>query len=201
GEGIAWLPVWHVGCSTAQDAEGGATMMDPLATYLTAHRAGATGAIELLEALKRREEDPETRRLAADILARVREDVEVLDRLVETVGERSALKEAGGWIAQKVAHLKMPGHGDHPLGVFQSLEAVALGILGKRALWEALGRIAGSEPRVAGVDYEALSRRAAEQFDLVNRRRLELATAALLRDAHREVGSARREEAGKIPPR
>jgi hypothetical protein len=113
-----------------EPAGTGAQGMDALSTYLEDHRSGAVGAIELLEALERRADGSDVGRFASDILRRVRADVQVLDRLIEAVGERSRLKEAAAWVGQKVAHLKMPGHCGHDLGVFESLEALALGILG-----------------------------------------------------------------------
>ena len=157
--------------------------MDALATYLEDHRSGALGAVELLEALERRKDGSEAARFAADILDRVRQDVEVLDRLIEVIGDHNRLKEAAAWVAQKVAHLKLPGLGDDELGVFESLEALGLGILGKRALWEALARTAPHDPRLAGFDYDALIRRAEEQFELVNARRLRMALAVFVPQA------------------
>src|SRR5262245_34356677 len=153
--------------------------MDALATYLEDHRSGALGAVELLEALEGREGDPGLGAFAADILGRVKQDVAVLDHIIDRVGERSPLKEAAAWVAQKVAHLKMPGHGNDDLGVFESLEALALGILGKRSLWEALGRIADGEPRLEGFDFADLMHKAEEQFERVNARRLAMAPAVL----------------------
>jgi hypothetical protein len=155
--------------------------MDALLTYLEDHRSGAVGAVELLEALERRADGSDVGRFASDILRMVRADVQVLDRLIEAVGDRSRLKEAAAWVGQKVAHLKMPGHGGHDLCVFESLEALALGILGKRALWQALAQTAVHDPRLGGVDYDVLILRAEEQFGLVNARRLDMAAGVLAR--------------------
>jgi hypothetical protein len=160
--------------------------MDALSTYLEDHRSAAVGAVELLEALERRADGSDVGRFASDILRRVRADVEVLDRLIEVVGERSRLKEAAAWVGQKVAQLKMPGHSAHDLGVFESLEALAIGILGKRALWQALAQTAVHDPRLGGVDYDGLILRAEEQFALVNARRLDMAAGIFARRAEEQ---------------
>ena len=160
--------------------------MDALATYLEDHRSGALGAVELLEALESRGGDTDLAAFAADILGRVKQDVVVLDQVIDRVGERSRLKEAAAWVAQKAAHLKMPG--DDMLGVFESLEALGLGILGKRSLWEALGRIADGDRRLAEFDFSGLMRKAEEQFERVNDRRLAMAPAVLFDGTSERAG-------------
>jgi hypothetical protein len=69
---------------------------------------------------------------------------------------------------------------DHPesLGVFQTLETLGLGILGKRFLWIALKVISEMDSRVSGLDFEALARNASDQFDRVEEFRLRTARAA-----------------------
>jgi hypothetical protein len=123
--------------------------------------------------------DGELQRLAADILLQVREDREVLERLIRKVGSPDLLKEGTAWLAQKLARFKLPGSHATPLGLFETLEAVALGILGKRALWEALSKAAYHDERLAGVDYGNLIQRAHQQFDLINQRRLSMVGEAL----------------------
>jgi hypothetical protein len=154
-------------------------MSDPLATYLNDHQAGSVGAIELLQALVQRDRETDLGRFASDLLLAVRADQDVLERLVKKVGSASVMKEALAWLGEKVARLKVPGPSDDGLGTFEALEALLLGITGKRALWEALGRIAVDDPRLAGVDYAALAESAQRQIDLVNARRLRLAPEAL----------------------
>lgn len=152
-------------------------MSDGLATYLNDHRAGATMAVELLEAMTEHP-DADLAAFASHLLSRVNADRAVLERLMETVGTRSVFKEAAAWAAEKVSRLKLRGLSDD-LGVFEALETLALGIAGKRSLWQALGRIAPADARLQGVDYARLAADAQEQADLVNERRLRLAPAAL----------------------
>ena len=153
-------------------------MADPLATYLNDHRAGAAGAIELLEALAERHSGRDLGRFAADLLVEIRDDRAILDGLVEAVGSASVLKEAAAWLGEKMSRLKLPGHDEHGLGTFEALEALLVGITGKRSLWGALALL--PDPRVKGPDYARLIARAEEQIERVDARRLALAPVALV---------------------
>lgn len=155
-------------------------MADPLATYLNDHRAGAAGAIEMLEHLVERHRGAELGTFAEDLLVRVRSDREVLERLVESVGEPNVLKEAAAWMGEKLSRLKLPKGDESGLGLFETLEALLLGITGKKALWDALALIAPDDRRLAGVDFAALARDAQAQVNLVNARRLALVHDALV---------------------
>jgi hypothetical protein len=153
-------------------------MSDPLGRYLNDHRAGAAMAIELLEAMSERHRDSDLGTFASDMLARVREDRDVLEALVERVGTPNVLKEAAAWLGEKVTRLKLRGQ-DDDLGTFEALETLALGIAGKRALWDALDTIAPRDRRLHGVDFPRLASDAQRQMDLVNARRLAMAPTAL----------------------
>ena len=63
--------------------------------------------------------------------------------------------------------------------MFEARETLALGILGKRALWRALSIVAPADLRLSGVDFDALAARAQAQHDRVEERRLQVAATAL----------------------
>jgi hypothetical protein len=65
------------------------------------------------------------------------------------------------------------------LGTFEALEALRLGILGKRALWQALAVVAEGDGRLRGMDFHHLAARAQAQHTQVEERRLEAAPTAL----------------------
>jgi hypothetical protein len=65
------------------------------------------------------------------------------------------------------------------LGTFEALEALALGILGKLALWRALAVSAAADARLRGVDFDHLAARAQAQHARVEERRLEAARVVL----------------------
>ena len=65
-----------------------------------------------------------------------------------------------------------------PVGKLEALEALAVGIQGKLALWKALE--VAADPRLSGVDFEQLRGRALAQYDEVEECRLEVAVRAVL---------------------
>jgi hypothetical protein len=67
-----------------------------------------------------------------------------------------------------------------PLRLFESLEALSLGIEGKRSLWIALRTVAANAPSLRILDYERLIQGAQNQRDRVETRRIETAKEALI---------------------
>jgi hypothetical protein len=65
------------------------------------------------------------------------------------------------------------------LGAFEELEALALGILGKLALWRALAVIASVDVRLGGVDFDHLAAGAQAQHAQAEERRFEAARTVL----------------------
>jgi hypothetical protein len=155
-------------------------MRDHLATYLNDHLAGARFAIDLLRRLQESFSDRPLGQFAADITAQVEDDHAVLKQIVEKIdSDKSTLKEAAAWVAEKASRLKLRMDEDGNLGVFEALEMLSLGIMGKLALWRALVTIAPSDDRLQGIDFGVLITQAQTQFNQVEARRLEAAVAAL----------------------
>ena len=133
-----------------------------LSIYLNDHLSGATAGVEL------------ARRVApAELADEIDEDrgvlLEVMQRL--SVG-RDRARIALGWGAEKVLRLK-------PGGRFVDLETLSLGVEGKLALWAALHHAYGDDPRLRGVDLDALSARARSQRRRIEQLRLDAAHEAL----------------------
>lgn len=155
-------------------------MSDPLATYLHDHLSGARGAIDLLETMRERHEGEPLGRFAAELLPLVEEDRRVLIGLAEELGaESSPLKEAGAWLGEKASRVKFRSGANEGLGTMMALETLALGILGKRALWKALENISAHDPRLQGVDFDHLIARAESQHEMTEERRLQYARTVL----------------------
>jgi hypothetical protein len=153
---------------------------DLLVTYLRDHLAGAAAAVELLERLRDHHAGNPLGQFAGEILAEIEADRAVLAELTDRVGRGSSvLKEATAWVGAKVSRLKLGQRGGDDLGTLETLEALALGILGKLALWRALVLVESSTPRLAGMDFGHLAARAEAQHDRVEERRLEAARLAL----------------------
>ena len=152
-----------------------------LATYLNDHLAGATAALELLEHLESAYAGTAVAHLAAGLRGDITADRQELEAIIRrTGGSRSGLRKAAGWLAERVARFKLwvddPGGGN--LRLLESLEVLALGIEGKRALWASLAAAAPEVPELRGPDYERLARRAEEQRGRVEPVRLDAARAA-----------------------
>ena len=155
-------------------------MSDPLATYVHDHLAGAVAAINVLEALRDQHDGEPLSQFAAGLLVEVEADRAVLQGLAERLGARSSgLKEAAAWLGEKVSRVKLRGRAAGGLATLEALEALALGILGKLALWRALAVVTAAEARLRGVDFEHLAARAQAQHARVEERRLQIARMAL----------------------
>ena len=153
-----------------------------IATYLNDHLAGATGAVELLEHLKKEHADTEVGRLASGLLADVEADRQTLKSLMEGLQvAQSRTRKAAGWLGEKAAELKLrlDDLAGGSLRLFESLEALSLGIEGKRSLWRALAAAAEEAPHLRAADYEDLIRRAEDQRSRVETARMEAARRAL----------------------
>jgi hypothetical protein len=155
-------------------------MGEQLATYLNDHLAGSRFAISMLEQMRDAHNGEPLASFADEILAEIGEDRAVLESLAKKVGGGdNTLREATAWLAQKASRLKLRLGDGGQLGTFESLEALSLGILGKRALWRALAKIADGDSRVRGLDFDHLIARAEKQFEQAEAWRLSLVAAAL----------------------
>lgn len=154
-------------------------MKDPLSTYLHDHLAGATFAVELLEALRDQHPSEPLGVFAGELLLEVEKDRLVLQQLADSVGAgTSTFKEAVSWISEKASRLKLRRRAQGSLGTFETLEALVLGIAGKEALWITLRHLSSFEPRTQGLDYTALIARAREQQSRAEAQRIQAISTA-----------------------
>lgn len=153
-----------------------------LTTYLNDHLAGSVAALEMLDRLIEHASMADVRGALTRVRAEIAADQQTLERLLAQVGgEQSALRQVGGWIADKVGHLKLLV--DDPLREtlqrLEALEMLALGILGKLSLWRALSIAQPQISRLNGIDFGRLAARANEQYAEVEALRLESARRIL----------------------
>lgn len=152
-----------------------------LATYLNDHLAGSTVALELLAHVASAYAGTDVERVAVALRAEVDADRKELEGLMMRleIGQ-STPRKASAWLGGKLAQLKMqlddPSAGE--LRLLESMEALSLGIEGKRLLWAAL-QAATEDPALCGPDYGRLEQRAREQRDRVEAVRVDAARAAL----------------------
>jgi len=152
-----------------------------LAVYLHDHRAGAVAAVALLDHLEQSHAGTSLARFAADLRTEIVADVRELEGLMDRAGIGSSVaRKTVGWLSAKVAELKVriDDPGDGALRLLETLEALALGIDGKRALWDALAAAAERAPVLSNLDYARLTGRAEAQRGIVEAQRVAAARAA-----------------------
>jgi hypothetical protein len=155
---------------------------DHLATYLNDHLAGAVAALELLEHLERAHAGTPVARGLSGLRVDIEADRGTLESLMKRLHvTESRPRKATAWLAERLAWLKLrlddSGHGAFRL--FESLEAVSLGIEGKVGLWRTLAEIAPAVSDASGLDYDALMLRATDQRRRAEALRIEAALPAL----------------------
>ncbi len=149
-----------------------------LTTYLNDHHAGSLGAIEMVDHLVETFEDKPLGQFFKDLRTEIETDQKTLESLIEKIGaHESTIKKAGAWVAEKVsrAKIRVSDSADDQLGLLHALEALMLGITGKRALWTALAAAAERVPQLRHLDYAKLQQRATEQRNRIEEKRQEVA--------------------------
>jgi hypothetical protein len=152
--------------------------MEELTKYLNDHLAGSVGALELLDRLIEAYEGKPLANFFQKLRADIHQDQEQLKELIQKLGvEESAVRKAGAWIAEKLsrAKIELNESSKKDPGLFLALEALVLGITGKRSLWRALRAASQTVPQLARLDYTGLEKRAIEQCERVEAKRLEMA--------------------------
>ena len=155
---------------------------DLLATYLNDHLAGATVGVELARRAKGANEGTSLGRFLGELETEIAEDRATLQAVMAQLGVgKDRFKVAAGWLAEKAGRLKPNNRlfGYSPLSRVIELEALALGVEGKRSLWDALRAL--EDPALTEFDFAALIERARRQRDQLHERRLTAAREAFTR--------------------
>ena len=157
-------------------------MSESLGIYLRDHLGGVQVAVELLEGMCKHQEDARYRDLAKRLLPEIQTDDNTLRSIIEAIGEDpSAIKNAGGWLLEKLTRLKLGHTRSAGLELFEALEMLSLGIAGKRSLWKALQVVSKADGRLNRFDFGTLLHRADDQFQSVEEERLRLAARVFAR--------------------
>lgn len=150
-----------------------------LTTYLNDHLAGAQAALEMIDLLR----DIDDASFWSEVGRDIESDRAELQRLMHATGSTPGnVRRAAAWMSEKIAELKMhvdDRSRDGDLRRLEIIEALALGIDGKRALWIALQATSKRAPELALLDYRNLIARAEDQRGRVETRRLLAAVDAL----------------------
>ena len=155
--------------------------MNELANYLNDHLAGSVGALELLDRLIDTYREKPLEHFFRNLREEIQHDQQQLKELMHKLGaEESAVRKAGAWVAEKLsrAKIELSEEPEGEIGLLLALEALVLGITGKRSLWRALQSASRTVPQLARLDYAGLEKRAIEQCERVEAKRLETARTA-----------------------
>jgi hypothetical protein len=153
-----------------------------LTTYLNDHLAGATAGLDLARRAASNNEGTPYGRVLAEIAGEIEGDREALEEVMARLSvSRDRVKVMGGWAAEKLGRFKLNGSllSYSPLSRLLEIEGLALGVEGKLSLWQSLKVTYGDDPRLRGVDLEALIERARSQRRRLERQRRRAAQEAL----------------------
>ncbi|PYK78943.1 MAG: hypothetical protein DME37_09435 [Verrucomicrobia bacterium] len=159
-------------------SEQGSPGRERLHTYLNDHLAGSVAAIELLDDLIEHHSEDRFGKIFRDLRDEIEADQETLRNLIRKLGAKeSAVRKAGAWLAEKFSRVKI-GDADDSAELLQALEGLALGISGKQLLWRSLAAIEANFPALQGSDFSELEKRAHDQFERVERLRMQMVREA-----------------------
>jgi hypothetical protein len=137
-----------------------------LGIYLNDHLAGSAAGRDRCRAAGEANRDSELGTFLHELLGEIIEDRRVLLEVMATIGiTPSPVKTVLARLGERAGRLKLNGRltSYSPLSRYVDLEALSLGVEGKRLLWTVLGE--RGDPRLAGLDFPALAERAARQRD------------------------------------
>ena len=159
-------------------SEQGSPGRERLHIYLNDHLAGSVAAIELLDDLIEHHSEDRFGKIFRDLRDEIEADQETLRDLIRKLGAKeSAVRKAGAWLAEKFSRVKI-GDADDSAELLQALEGLALGISGKQLLWRSLAAIEANFPALQGSDFSELEKRAHDQFERVERLRMQMVREA-----------------------
>ena len=134
-----------------------------LRRYLDDHAAGADVGLTIASRLERAHLGTETATAMARISQEIRHDRAVLHDVLEQIDASPDLVRRAMGIVGSLGRLA----GSLPFmpepSLLEDLEALAIGVWGKRLLWGALGRVQESEGGFEGIDFDDLAARAEQQ--------------------------------------
>lgn len=139
-----------------------------LSIYLEDHLAGATAGSQRAARLADAEAESKDANVLATFAADVAKDLDALLEVMNALGvEPNRLKAGVASLAERVGALKLNGRvfDRSPLSTIVELEAMQMGVRGKRSLWETL-QAAMTSP--SPVELDGLVRRADAQLDMLS---------------------------------
>lgn len=154
-----------------------------LGTYLRRHLAGAEAAHGMTKALLKAETEPDVTTFLERFLEAIERERPIVVTALAKLDEGPGLVERGLDVASSVAmKVKDVLPTDAPTEL-EGLEALAVGVWGKRLLWGTLMAVAELDERFKGLPLEELSRQADDQERELVRLRQRAITAEVIHAA------------------
>jgi hypothetical protein len=153
--------------------------MKELGSYLNDHLAGSVGALELIAYWAHLHDDKPLGVFFSDLKMEIRSDQDKLRDLMQHLGiKESNVRKAGAWAAEKAGRARLMIAGDEPdsLGLMLTLEGLIMGIFGKKLMWRSLAE--AKLPQLKAYDFEYLQRRAEQQIEQIETKRMRAAAEA-----------------------
>jgi hypothetical protein len=145
-----------------------------LATYLRDHLAGADTAIQMVQGLTEAYRGGSQAALFKSLYEQFREDRSVVEGILTELGftSRSAKRLAGRATGSGLGVVAGGAPGD--LSLFRTLEALAIGVEGKRCLWRAAQRLAALPHPPGRRSFVELEADAVRQWEAIEQHRCSL---------------------------
>ncbi len=154
-----------------------------LTNYMKDHFAGSVVAVELLDHLVSSQRSNTDKQFFIQLREEIGRDQEVLRGLLRDLdASEGPLRNTMAFLSEKLVRIKLQleDPSDGQLARLEKLEALALGIEGKRALWGALLAVSEEITALRKVDLVELDQRADDQHKRVEARRLQAAREAFV---------------------
>jgi hypothetical protein len=150
-----------------------------LIVYLRDHLSGSEVAIRVVHRLASTHQNADDRTLFRRLAKEFEEDRSVVRGLLAQVGASArSIKRAGGFASGVVLSVTAGGEpGD--LSLLRTLEALSIGVQGKRCMWRALQNLRPMPSPVFDRDFVELEAKAVRQWDAIEERRRALVPRTL----------------------
>ena len=164
--GLAAYLSWPAGRSNTP-----ARKRQALIAYLRDHLSGSDAAIQVVHRLSSTHQGTEDGALFHRLSEEFEEDRSVVRLVLTRLGASGrSMKRAAGYASGALLRVTAGGEpGD--LSLLRTLEALAIGVQGKRCLWRALQNPRTVPPTVDGLNFVELEAKAVRQWEAIEERR------------------------------
>ena len=171
-----------------------------LATYLREHLSGSDSAIRVVERLRRTHAGTAEGSLFAALFADFQREREVVRAVLDEIGAstlsaKRLVTEAGGAV---MAPMVGGTHGG--LALFRTLEALAIGVQGKRLLWRAMQHVEPEFTQASRSRLRELELLAVRQWETIDERRRTLVQATFTAGSNVDGATQRLAQMGSRAP-